>query len=280
MKHMKRYILISLLWAASLSPACQGQTLAVPLCIQEKSQWCWAAASQSILGYYGLDHSQCMIAEYTRTVATWQNFGNIHCCSGACNYWNYLQGTAGSIQDILMNFGQMETIWVSSYLTQTHIQAEIAGNRPFVIRWGWTSGGGHFVVGHGIDQDYLMYMDPLYGFKIADYSWVVQSANHQWTSTLTLDRSVSNKAPEIQAAAISIFPNPASGQLKVKLQTATSEPLLMMLWNLQGQLVRGYSAQSAADQIVSLNLEGIPPGIYTLQVQTKDPFVPVKVMVY
>ncbi len=56
------------------------------------------------------------------------------------------------------------------------------------MRFGWTSGGGHFLDGFGYDNDgqYLHYMDPWpgNGYTLSLYSWVVSSSNHNWTHTL------------------------------------------------------------------------------------------------
>ena len=167
-----------------------SQVLPVHEVIQEQDQWCWAATSKAVLDYYGSVNNQCAIAEYTRTHATWHNFGTVNCCTNAsqgCNYWNYMYGDTGSIEEILQNWG------VSSYgrpsaFTQSEAAAEIAGNRPFIIRWGWTGGGGHFLVGHGIENGMLHYMNPWFGegMKTASYAWVVSGADHTWTHTSVL----------------------------------------------------------------------------------------------
>jgi hypothetical protein len=166
-----------------------SQYLRVPETIQEQDQWCWAATSSCVLNYYGKNISQCMCAEYTREVAVWHNFGSIDCCvdpNQGCNYWNYNWGYAGSIEDILNHWG-VTSIGVGSPLSIYTSQTEINAQHPFIIRWGWTSGGGHFLVGHGVilSSSIMYYMDPWFneGYHIADYSWVVQGDDHTWTHT-------------------------------------------------------------------------------------------------
>jgi len=117
------------------------------------NQWCWAASSKTVLDYYGFVNQQCDIAEWVRTTATFHNYGSVNCCTDAtqgCNYWNYNYGSEGSIQDILIHFGNLQNTGVANALTLTEITTEIQNNRLFVIRWGWSTGGGHFIVGHGI----------------------------------------------------------------------------------------------------------------------------------
>lgn len=159
---------------------------------QEHNQWCWAAVSRTVLLHYNKNVTQCAIAEYVRSVATWHNFGTINCCTNpnaGCNYWNYLLPvTAGSIPDIFKQFGGSACKGTSAKLTAKELAFEIKQSRPFIIRWGRPSGSGHFIVIHGITgSDKVHYMDPWFGEgkKIASYSWIVKASNHSWTHTLT-----------------------------------------------------------------------------------------------
>src|SRR6185312_3878272 len=133
---------------------------------QEYNEWCWAGSSKTILDYYGFTQQQCDIAEYTRQTATFNNFGSVPCCTDAtqgCNYWNYNYGSAGSIQDILVHFGNKQNTGVATSLTMAEITTEIQNNHLFVIRWGWSTGGGHFIVGHGISGNNIYFMNPWFG---------------------------------------------------------------------------------------------------------------------
>ncbi len=191
---MKKQFTVLLFAALFVSTAIQAQVLNVTEMEQEQTQWCWAGTSACILDYYCTTTPQCNIAEYTRTVATWHNFGTTNCCvnpSLGCNYWNYNWGYPGSIQDILIHFASIQNYGYGSYLSTSSITNEIQANRPFVIRWGWTSGGGHFLTGHGLIGTDMYYMDPWYGegLHIADYSWVVSGVDHTWTHTNILTTS-------------------------------------------------------------------------------------------
>lgn len=171
---------------------------AFPVVIQEQNEWCWAAVSAVLFDYFDNRVEQCEIAEYTRTVATWHNFGSENCCinpSSACNYWNYNWGYAGGIEDILesmQNRINIQNYGVGNKLTVSQIESDLSQDRPFIIRWGWDSGGGHFIVGFNKDDNindntdpFLHYMNPWFGegSKIALYSWVSRGSNHTWTHT-------------------------------------------------------------------------------------------------
>ena len=164
----------------------KAQVIDVNEVIQEQTEWCWAGVSKCILDYYSFPVNQCEIAEYTRTVSTFHNFGNVDCCTNpnqGCNYWNYNWGTDGSIEDIFQYFGNILVTNVSDVIDLATIQTEIDNNRPFIVRWGWFNGGGHFVVGHGVNSNYINIMNPWMGEgkSIVSHSWLVNDGNHEWT---------------------------------------------------------------------------------------------------
>ena len=170
--------------------------LLVPLVIQTQSNWCWAACSQSILGYHGYSVSQCQLAEYVKQKQNWAGNTN-DCCQNpsGCDSANYLGNVAGSIQDILMTYGNIISHEVSSALSPLTITSEISDSRPFVIRYGYYPNlydVGHFVVGSGITHDpytsgyYIDIMDPGSGYWTYDYNWFTDNNTWKWTHTLTL----------------------------------------------------------------------------------------------
>ena len=179
---------IIILFFGIITISANAQILNVPEITQEQTEWCWAAVSKCVLDYYNFPYLQCEIAEYTRNVSTWHNFGSTPCCNSAlqgCNYWNYNWGVNGSIQDILVHFGSISNYGVGSPLSISDIQNNINQHRPFIIRWGWISGGGHFIVGHGIQGNNVYYMDPWFGegFKVSTYANLINNGQHIWTHT-------------------------------------------------------------------------------------------------
>jgi len=181
----------SLLIGLLLLPGLAGaKVLPVPVVAQENGQWCWAAITRAILSYYGHDLKQCTIAEYTRSVATWHDFGKTDCCTDAsqgCDYWNYYGKTPGSIADILNHFGTLGAKGIEQSVTDAEVDSEINTRaRPLVVRWRLPSGNGHFVVAHGLDSGMLTYMNPFphEGKKVAKLSWVREGGGHKWTHTV------------------------------------------------------------------------------------------------
>lgn len=181
------FVVFGLLGTASYLDG--DETLAVPECIQEYSNWCWAGTSQAVLDYYGQYPSQCEIANYA--------WSTTRCCSGSsdfydrvkgCNKANFLYGANGSIEDILDHWG-VDSVGTDDPMTWTESVSELDSGYPFVMRWGWSSGGGHFLVGYGYitSGSYLKYMDPWpgEGYTTSLFTYVVSASDHDWTHTLT-----------------------------------------------------------------------------------------------
>ncbi|CAN5416531.1 hypothetical protein BH09BAC5_BH09BAC5_14030 [soil metagenome] len=215
-------IFFPVIFALIFAETGSAQILNVPQVIQEQNQWCWAGCSKCILDYYALPQQQCDIADYARNVITWYNFGSVNCCvdpSQGCNYWNYNYGSAGSIQDILVHFGNIQNYGISTTLSQAQITTEVQANHVFVIRWGWYSGGGHFVVGHGINGNDISYMNPWFGegLHVSTYAWLVDDGVHAWTHTNVLTSVPTAIEEHTSDNENNVFPNPAKDHFTVTL---------------------------------------------------------------
>ena len=140
----------------------QWRTLAVPQTIQEHSQWCWSASSKALINYYRTPPSQCGIANWA--------FGINYACGSTVFDWNSyanqpnsLYGTPGSVQNVLAHWGVYTNAYAYAPSWSTLV-ADINASKPFVIRFGWTNGGGHIMAGYGYQiwngYDYVIYMNP------------------------------------------------------------------------------------------------------------------------
>jgi hypothetical protein len=246
-----------------------GQILPVSLVIQEQNQWCWVAVSKCVLEYYGHTLAQCAIAEYTRTVATWNDFGTQNCCDvpyGACNHANSLWGESGSISDILKHFGNIQIIAKADSLAIREISSELKNARPFIFHWSWTAGGGHYLVGHGIDKEMIYYMNPWpgEGFKIALYDWVVSSSDHKWVNAIELRPNPSavddNKGP----VKVKVYPNPSKGLITIEMNSEPGEHLIEIV-NVFGQIKYSQKFNNLTNKLV-INQTFLPDGFYIINI--------------
>jgi hypothetical protein len=167
---MVRYLLrvTALSLAACLVTAiASAKQLAVPFVSQmtpvAHTNWCWAASSFAVLGYTGTGPGQlCDVAEWARGANGWPA---ANCCAASdwtgdvCNQINYMYGSGGSIENILSHWGVASKVAASS-LSEAKTKEYIDDDSPTVIRWGWSGGGGHFVVIYGYSGSVLNIMNP------------------------------------------------------------------------------------------------------------------------
>ncbi|MCH8620786.1 C39 family peptidase [Undibacterium sp. TS12] len=163
----------------------QSRQLNVPLTIQEHSQWCWSASSKAVLNYYSRTPSQCQIVNWA--------FGLNYACGNSNFNWNSyanqpnsLYGGGGSVQSILQHWSVPNSAYASA-LSWNTVVSDINANRPFIIRYGWTNGGGHIMVGsgyetyNGVNYIYIMNPWPGEGNTYRTYSSAVYASDHSWT---------------------------------------------------------------------------------------------------
>ena len=168
---------------------CGDVTLDVPECFQEFSNWCWAGTSQAVLDFYSQYPEQCEIANFAwNTTKCCTDSTNFYDRVKGCNKANFLYGTDGSIDAILYNWG-VNSVGTDDPMTWTESVSELDNAYPFIMRWGWSTGGGHFLVGYGYisSGSYLKYMDPWpgEGYTTSLFTYVVSAPDHDWTHTLT-----------------------------------------------------------------------------------------------
>lgn len=168
-----------------------ASVLAFPEREQEQWYWCWAACSQATLAYYGTSINQCEVADWAREAYNW---GDDDCCENPgeniCNQPNNICTGDGSILNILGNWGITCESCDYRALSLAEITCEIDNGRPFIMRLEYDLGG-HFVVGHGIEDDIVHYMDPGNGYQAANYNWLVN--NLGWNITLRIIRPALDK---------------------------------------------------------------------------------------
>lgn len=258
--------ILFLFTALLFSRTLEAQQLAVPEIFQEQTEWCWAGVSKSVLDYYGTNIAQCDIADYARTVIKWRNFGSTDCCINpnlGCNYWNYNWGYPGSIQDILVNFANIQNYGVAKPLSLTEISKEIKGGRPFIVRWGWTSGGGHFVVGHGINGNNISYMNPWIGegYHISTYNWLVNDGVHEWTHTNVLTTNLGTSEFAGTTPTLEVYPNPAHENITINSEENIES---LRIFDVSGKQTGEYSVK---DKVFHIDVSKYEKGLYLFDIR-------------
>lgn len=188
---MKRYVFrliaAAFILLTIMVRGADAKILTVPSVSQlPQTNWCWAASSQAVLSYTQNAPGMCNIADWARQQNGW---GNDNCCTNGtgaiCNQPNAMWGPAGSLQSILQNWGA-ESDNFSRSLNLSEVQEAIDDDGPIVVRWGWTAGGGHFVVLHGYTGSNMTVMDPWSGPTTMTHSNLTSTSTRAWTHTLVV----------------------------------------------------------------------------------------------
>ncbi len=120
----------------------QGQKLLnIGMQKQVRDQWCWDASGLTIANYWG--YTQYNQYDFCRLAA--QGNSGLDC--------NNQPATLGDMANGLRNMGFRNSgtdLWRNASFSET--QNEISNGRPFAVRIGWTSGGGHMNVIYGYDS--------------------------------------------------------------------------------------------------------------------------------
>ncbi|WP_108989582.1 papain-like cysteine protease family protein [Streptomyces coelicoflavus] len=164
-------------WSGSTAQAeWTWRRLNISMQAQQMSNWCWAAAGDTVAEYYGRDYSQnqfCNLA-FGRAV------------NGSCPNW---QATLGNDQRAFDSMGINPGRYVDGYLNYDTLTREIDADRPVMSRIQWQSGGGHMltVYGYDVSRNWVYWGDPWPSsnrYNWATYSYYVNNGSFFWTHSL------------------------------------------------------------------------------------------------
>jgi hypothetical protein len=173
----------------SLAGAATGAVLPFTMQPQQQVEWCWAAVTASVAGYYQQPRwTQCGVVNATRGISGCCQTGS----SASCNQPWYLDQSLTKIGDLAQMVGQ--------YLPWSQLTSEIDAGRPVGLRIGWSGGGGHFIAVDGYSASGIVdVQDPWYGHSSVDYRTAVTAymGSGSWTdSYLTTSASYQPPMPQ------------------------------------------------------------------------------------
>lgn len=189
MKKVKKILLIAVSFFLLLSSLSHAKILNLPIVKQEKANWCWAAVSQSVLTYYGINITQQEIADYG---AKGQDVKNLLFSSSIkLKDFPDLKG----VDLILQHFGSLTTSFKSNHLTLEELKNEINNNRPVIVRLFGKGVPGHYIIIYGFEEEpsktRVFIMDPLDILPVAYYyEDLANNPTLWWTHTLTFQSSI------------------------------------------------------------------------------------------
>lgn len=149
------------------------RTVKIDMQKQVRTQWCWDASGVTIAKFWGRTVSQeqfCQLAAQ----GTWVNCNNQPAT---------LEDMANGLARLGLGNSGRSLYRNASFSEST---AEIAAGRPFAVRIGWRSGGGHMNVIYGYDSTSNMIAvgDPwqtTQTYTWWNYSTYVNNNSFQWT---------------------------------------------------------------------------------------------------
>ncbi|QCX75861.1 hypothetical protein C9F11_10905 [Streptomyces sp. YIM 121038] len=173
--------------ASSVSAPAAGERVAAPSALaakrlnltmqaQQKTNWCWAAAGNTIATFMGKNYSQNQFCN-----AAFNRSQNTECPNN--------QATLGNVQTALGWMGINRGSYVTGWLRYDTVQAEVNANRPVETRIQWSNGGGHMHTLYGYDtaNSWVYWGDPWPSndrYNWASHSWYTNNNTFSWTHSL------------------------------------------------------------------------------------------------
>ncbi|MDI3387376.1 papain-like cysteine protease family protein [Streptomyces sp. B-S-A8] len=153
-----------------------AQRLDITMQAQQKSNWCWAAAGNTIASYLGENYSQNQFCN-----AAFNRRQGSDCPNN--------QATLGHVQTALRWMGVNPGSYVRGWLRYPTVQSEVNAGRPVETRIQWSNGGGHMHVVYGYDDtnSWVYWGDPWPSsdrYNWASHAWYVNNGTFSWTHSL------------------------------------------------------------------------------------------------
>jgi hypothetical protein len=146
----------------------------VPSNWQDKPNSCWAAASLSVIQYYG---------EYLVTQAGIRDWATQGKDTANALYGQYIYK---GVDQILSHYIGVSTLGLEDSLDIYAVEDMIFYERPIVIQWDWTYyTTAHIVTIVGLEGSGVYYIDPEDGWTVfKSIAWMQDDGSHVWSRTL------------------------------------------------------------------------------------------------
>ncbi|MEL6275101.1 MAG: T9SS type A sorting domain-containing protein, partial [Bacteroidota bacterium] len=179
---------------------------------------------------------------------------------------------------ILDNLDQIE------HRTVTSITSDASGKLYFSHQYGVTTllEGEWEDLSIGIIPNPINTEDSFIEFDNDGNLWWAGSRNGVFSYTPATTTSIASGMATLSGANFSVFPNPAKKSTTLELQVQDRSLVQLALYNQMGQrLTNVHLGEFAAGTYQeTINLAGLPQGIYTIQVQMNDRFSSQKLIIH
>ena len=164
-----------------------------------------------------------------------------------------------------------EAVILDSKSSEENGQIQITvhgGSYPYTYQWTGPDG-------------FMSDQEDLYQIGPGDYSLVVTDANgcklaekvfevKEDVSTDS-DPGLGKNGPSLMNATI--YPNPSDGRLNLNVQLEKASDLSVLVLDSKGRSVSNHKFDRVVDSVVRIDISGLVPGVYFIQMRTKDAMV-------
>ena len=198
------------------------------------------------------------------------------------NFPNSMYGCNGSLSWLLNNYAGSNTTAGSS-LTYSTVSSNLASRKMMVARWGWSSGGGHFVVIYGNymlnSTQYVSYANPSSASKVTEtYAYFKSNSSRTWTHSITMNGGTARRVtkpiiasqsdPAPAARQMQVFPNPTEGGFQLIRLDNTDAPARISITNAIGDVVFETQMREGQQEIaIDLNKK-LSSGLYLVNLES------------
>ncbi len=195
---------------------------------------------------------------------------------GPCQQW------APEIDAIIEDFeGTTLEIWaISDRDYNAYIQASIFNSTHEHHKVGGVQGGGNDIL-NLFDANFTFKAHPSYSIICSDGSitwdiWPISTGANEIRNQLTEDCGVTELSSSTSAIeglkAVQVFPNPASDNITVEFDLATSTTMAIEVYNTLGQKVKSIQtvAYATGAQTVNVDVSDLTEGLYVLKMQSDE----------
>lgn len=257
---------------------------------QEQTQWCWAACTRMVDWTYSstTPPSQCTIVNKANdqcdgifnTCCNTLNGSRPSACTtpASSNYPNNMGSCNGSLSWLINHYAGANS-YSGSSLTYSAVSSNLAANKMMVARWGWTSGGGHFVVIYacytfnGAGQ--VQYANPASGSKVTEsYTYFKSNSSRNWTHSISMNGAAyhtreGNTTSTMELNNVRVYPNPASDIVNIERFNDNLAEATFTLMNALGEVVFTKTI-SASEMVSTIQLPNdLQKGIYFIQIDNE-----------
>ncbi|MFY0602378.1 MAG: S8 family serine peptidase [Flavobacteriaceae bacterium] len=97
----------------------------------------------------------------------------------------------------------------------------------------------------------------------------ILNAANGWLPNQTVSVSVTASNKEFDLGSLSIYPNPASTEINVRINATTNEDVRIQLFDLQGRLIKAakFTAVSGGGFSDTLDVRGVSSGVYLIKIK-------------